>query len=759
MNDQPSSPGYGVNPVVAEQASPLLGFAQLQEVNLREILQKLRRRKGLIIGTVVVLMVFSVIVLFQIAPRYTAQTYIMLETRGQNIVDLEAVMAGLSGDVEAVQTEIEVIRSRGLANKVIKRLKLNEVPEFNNALQPEGMFDKYLYPGNFIPEEWLAVLSGRIEEEELTEEEKDALEKAKLTIAFLERLKVSQVGRSRVISVEFTSESKKISANAVNKLADLYVVEQLEAKFEATRRATEWLNERVAELRTAAKASDRAVQAYRKKSGLVLSKGGKLSAQQVSELSTQLILSRAARAEREARLRQVKKLVSRADDVGSIAEVLDSQLIHKLREQEAEVERKVAELSEEFGERHPKMINARAEIRDLNAKVKREVTKIVKGLENEVGIARTREASLRKGLEGLKKEVAKSNQAEVQLRILLRESDANRAILHTFLTRFKETSTQQDIEVQRADARIISKADIPVNPSFPKKKLILALVFVGSTFLGVSLVFAVEQLDRGFRSGDQIEQLTGMHVLGLVPKLIGLSKLGKSPENAILNEPASAFSESIRTLNTALLLSHVKNPPKSILITSSQPNEGKTTIAISLGRMLSVSGRKVILVDVDFRRPGIGKILGLRPNNGLSDLLSERSTLKEVTQIDKVSGLYIITTGRPVPNPPDILASDRMKHLITKLENSYDMVIFDAPPVLAVSDARVLSNEVNATVFLVRWADTPREMAIQGIKQMVASGGKITGVLLSMVDAAKHAKYGYGDSGYYYGRIKKYYAS
>jgi len=214
MNDQPSSHNNGVKPVIAEQEPPRLGFAQMQEVDLRELLRKLWRRKGLIIGTVVVLMVFSVIVLFQITPRYTAQTFIMIETRGQNIVDLEAVLAGLSGDAEVVQSEVEVIRSRGLAAKVIKRLKLNEVPEFNEALQPKGIFDEFLDPVNFIPEKWLAVLSGSREDEVLTEEEEDAVEKAKLTDAFLERLEVSSVRRSRVISAKFTSESPKIAANS-----------------------------------------------------------------------------------------------------------------------------------------------------------------------------------------------------------------------------------------------------------------------------------------------------------------------------------------------------------------------------------------------------------------------------------------------------------------------------------------------------------------------------------------------------------------
>lgn len=730
----------------------------MQEVDLREIFQKLWRRKGLIIGTVMVLTVFSVIILFQITPRYTTQTMVMIETRGKNIIDMEAVLSGLSGDVEAVQSEIEVIRSRGLAVRVIDRLKLERMPEFNVSLQPKGVLDEYLDPEKYIAKEWLEVLSGSRVEELLSAEEESAREKAKITDEFLQRLEVSQKGRSRVIKIEFTSESPKTAANVVNSLAELYVVEQLEAKFEATKRATAWLNERITDLRKQAKASDRAVEVYRKRSGLLASKGITLTSQQVSELSTQLILARASRAEAEARLRQVRELVSTSGGVNSIVEVLDAPLIQKLREQEAERARKVAELSEEYGERHPRMINARAEARDLKSKIKNEVSKIVKGLENEVGVAKTREHSLNIGLEGLKVEVAKSNQAEVQLRSLEREAKANRMILETFLTRFKETSVQEDIEIQQADARIISKADIPELPSFPKKRLILALVVIGSMFLGVLLVFVVEQLDHGFRSGEQIEQLTGLPVLGLVPMLSGLSKLGKTPEAFILKEPASAYGESIRTLNTSLLLSHMDEPPKTILITSSLPNEGKTSISLSLARMAAMSGRKALVIDADLRRPTLHKTLGLRGDVGLTDLLSEKSTLEEVIQKDPASEMHIIAAGSPVQNPPDIIASKRMRRLLDALAETYDLVVLDSPPILAVSDSRILSNEVAATVFLVRWADTKREVAIQGIKQMIASGGSLSGVVLSMVDAKKHAKYGYGDSGYYYGRIKKYYA-
>lgn len=735
--------------------TPMTG--SIEEIDLRDLFRKIWRRKGIIFSTVVVLTVLATIVLFQIAPRYTAETLILIESRNANVTDVEAVLSGLSSDAETIQSEILVMGSRGLAKKVVGKLKLNQDPEFNATLRPKGFFSDFDLK-SMIPKEWMAVLTGKAEPEPLSEEDIRSQAEVRIINTFLESLEIMPKGRSRVISLSVTAENPKTAAKVANTLADLYIVEQLEAKFEATQRATNWLNERVGGLRVKVKASERLVEKFRKESGLISSgKGVTLIAQQVSEVNTQLILSKTQRAEADARLRQIRKLVKSTGGVESVAEVLESKLIQKLREQEAEVQRKAAELSTEYGKKHPKIINVRAEALDLKAKIEGEVNKIVRRLENEVAIADVREATLQKSFDQLKEEMAKSNKAEIQLRALEREAKANRTLLETFLSRFKETSAQEDLDIQQADARIISMADRPEKPSFPKKKLILALVLVGSIFVGLMLVFVIEQLDSGFRSGEEIERATGLPVLGLVPMLTGLSKIGKPPETYILEKPTSAFGEAIRTLHTSILLSDVDEPIKTILITSALPNEGKTTTAVCLARMQALAGHKVIMIDADYRRPNIAKVIGIDSRPGLVELLAGNATLEEVIKKDDASGAHVITTGAPAPNPPDLLASDHMRKLLDTLSQTYDLVVLDSPPVMAVSDARVLSTEVDATVFAVRWADTRREIASLALKQLALAGGRIVGVVLTMVDAKKHARYGYGDSGYYYGPIKKYY--
>lgn len=302
-----------------------------EEIDLRELFRKLWRRKGLIFGTMMLLTVLAIIVLFQIAPLYTAQTYVLIEPRESNVVDLEAVLAGLGSDAETIQSEIEVIRSRQLIGKLVGKMRLDRNPEFNATLRPKGVFEEYvapyLEPSEYIPEEWLSAVLGNRHTVEMSEEDRRDGEWARTVDAVQDRLDISIKGRSRVIVVSFTSQTPKIAAMVSNMLADLYIDDQLEAKFEATQRATNWLNERVSELRQQVLASGKAVEMFRDKSGLLAGQSGTLASQQVSELNTQLILAKTALAQAEARLKQVRDLITSVGGGETAAEVLDSPLI------------------------------------------------------------------------------------------------------------------------------------------------------------------------------------------------------------------------------------------------------------------------------------------------------------------------------------------------------------------------------------------------------------------------------------------------
>lgn len=737
------------NPEFTENRDHLSALrGAVDEIDLGELLRKLWLQRNVIAGTVILLTAIVTVVVFQLKPLYKSTAWVMIEPRQAKIVNLESVFDGLSGGRETINSEIEIIRSRHLSGKVVERLKLYKDPEFNARLRPETAWAMAVA--------WARNLLGIAPKARFSPEEEARLERNKVVTAFENHLDVKAKARSRVIRITVESDNPAKAALMANTVADLYLVDQLEAKYNATRRATNWLGDRMTKLRKKVAASEQAVVAYRRKAGLIQGKNAvSIAAAQISELSSQLIIARSKLAQADARFEQVRRLIKSKRGTDTAIQVLSSPLIQSLNEQESRVLRKAAELSSIYGPKHPKMINVRAEIRDLRRKIAVETQKIVGGLRNQVDVARANEQSLARSLKVLEQRAGRLNAKDIQLRALAREATANRTLLETFLTRFKETSAQKDI--QTADARVISAAAIPIFPSFPDKRLAIAVTIIGSFFLGIVLVFVLEQLDAGFRSMEQVEQIAGIPALGLIPALKGEG--GVSPERYVVENPLSAYAESIRNIHVGLALSNVDAPPKVVLVTSSMPEEGKTATSLSLARLVAQSGRKVIVVDCDLRRPSVHSRLGLPGKPGLVELLARSVDPAAAVIRDDVSGAWLIPAGEHAPNPTDLLGSDQMKRLLRKLAESYDLVVLDSSPVMAVSDARILARLADKIVFVVRWEKTRRETAVHGLKQIREAGGSIAGVVLSRVNVRKHARYGYADSGYYHGKYAKYYSS
>jgi len=720
------------------------------EVDLRQLIRALWRRKATIAATVIVMTALSAVVLYQIEPRYRSEALVMIDPRETQFVDIEAVMSGLPRDLETIQSEIEIIKSRSVADKVIRKLKLYNDPEFNARLRPEP----FLRPvASEVADRVKSFFFSGPQEPPVPLETQFDKERVMIIDEFVKKLEVRRRGQSRVIEVAFESENPHTAALVANTIADLYLVEQLEAKFEMTQRATLWLSDRLSELRSAVESSELAVEKFRASAGLIEGEDATIAVQQISELNTQLVLARSARAEAEARLRQVQLSLQSANNVNSAAEVLSSPLIQRLREQEAEIERKIAELSTEYGEKHPRMINTRAELRDLRSKISGEVNKIVQNLRSEVSVARARESSLQSSLDELEQQVGGLKSSEVQLRALQREANANRELYETFLSRFKETSNEKDM--QQTDARIIARAELPERPSFPKTRLILALVVVGSIFLGIVLVFVIEQLDQGFRSMSQVRHLLGVPAIGMVP---AVGRASRRPEKYGVEKPNSVLAESIRMIYASLLLASSGAAPKVVLVTSALPREGKTTISLLLGRISAQAGKRAIIIDTDLRRSQVHTKLNLPGAPGLVEYLTGEASLEQVIHKDKVSGANVIPAGKAGPDAAGVLNSESLQKLLAGLAEHYELVVLDSPPVSAVADARILTHHADKTIMVVRWAATRREVAAMAIGQLLDAGGKIAGVVLSNVNVRKNAGYGYGDSGYYHGALRTYYS-
>jgi capsular exopolysaccharide synthesis family protein len=518
--------------------------------------------------------------------------------------------------------------------------------------------------------------------------------------------------------------------------------------------------------------SEDAVEKYRAGNGLLRAQGAggpggpgavTLTTQQMGQVSAEAVGAHTKYLDAQSRLAQLQRSgVTRGHNAeaavrdSNLLEVMQSPVIQALRAQEADAQRREADLLSQYGDKFPKVINVRAELAGIRGKIQTEVDRIIDSLKNEIASQQNREQSLNAMLAKMKADAARNDIAEVQLHDLERQAQANRTLYEGFLTDFKQTQSQDSF--QQPDADIISHAAVPNLPSYPQKPVLILLSALTSLLVGVLLALVCENLDIGVRSMDQVRSHLKVHPLGMVPALGGVRRAtGSRPEHEVIDRPLSAYAEAIRTIHTNLMLSDVDQRPRVVLVTSALPGEGKSTMAISLAQMVAGYGQRVIVIDGDLRRPAIHRLAGVSQKPGLVDWLLNRAALEDVIYSTGPGGLDVIPAGAQPELPPNLLSSDRFKQLLRGLMERYDMVILDSAPVLAVSDTRVLATLAEKTLFVVRWASTSHKVATSALHQLFEAGAQVAGVALMAVDVKAHAKDGFTDSVLYAGRLREYY--
>ncbi|MEM9440907.1 MAG: polysaccharide biosynthesis tyrosine autokinase [Pseudomonadota bacterium] len=751
---------------MANETIPMLGAAEGgsggDELDLREVWRALLRRKLIFFATVLLITGCVYTYSKQQTPLFTSKALIQIQGPDTNILELDDVVEDLTADSATIESEIERLTSRAFMRRVVNAESLQGMAEFNPLLgdRDNGSLLEFFDITRYLSGAWLESTFG--DGQSRIPPHADAAERATVELEgvideFASRYYVEQVGRSYVLAISITSEDPRLAAQIANTTAQQYMQAQVESKYEASERAIEWLGKRIEELRGEVLEAEGKIVEYRSKNNIVDTNNGSPLSLQLTQLNTQLALSQAQRAEAEARLAQTKSLL-KAGGIQEAAKVLTSPLLAELRIQETSLVRRLSELSAEFGQNHPRMLNVQGELVTVRSKLEDEVRRVVQDLENEVAVAKAREVELQSSLQSIQSQSSTVELAHVELRNLTREAETNRQLFETFLTRFREIVEQQ--ELQEADARIMSAADVPSKPSSPRTKLVTIIALAGSLAAGALLVFLLERWDSnyGFRSAEEIQAL-GLRALALVPDLSRKETNGIPAEEYILERPNSAYAEALQRIRTNLFLMDARNPPKSVLITSSVPLEGKSTIASALARQSARSGLKVILVDADLRRPRLHDVIGIPNQDGLSEVLTGGANPESAIQRDEKSGLDFLPAGFGSLSPPDLFRSSTMKILLEEMTAYYDLVMIDSPPVAAVSDSFTLSGLVDKSIYVVRWEDTPRNVALAGIRQMLESGGDVAGIVLSRVDVKKHARYGYADSGHYQGNYRKYYVN
>lgn len=744
-----------------------LDTTQAAGLGIATFVDILWRRRGMIFGLILAGVGVAALYVNQLTPLYSASARIVVEPSREQVLDLRSVVGGLRPDYYTNETEAAVIGSRELARKAVIALNLVEHPLFNPSLRPPrtGLvptirrnIDTWrtaaatwimdLTTGGRYSmdlEEARALRADAASQRSPQEAREAAIELA--TSIYMAYLTVQPSQRSRVITVRFSSPDPQMAALAANTTADTYILDQLETRAGATTQAAEWLEQRAEELRNRVIASEQRLEAFRRESGIVEVGGASVYARQRAELDSELVSARTRRAEVEARYTQVQSMLAAGVGLDTVAAVLDSQLIQRLREQETQVVRKISELTTQLRPDHPRMLLAQNELRDLQEKIASEVGKIVANLRNEVEIAQSRERNLEREIARIQRIIDQQQEAEVTLRALESEVAANNQLFRTILSRLQETGVQ-DQAIMQPDARVITRATVPRNPFYPRTNFMIGAAFVLASIGAVGLAILLELLDNGFRSIEQLESVTGLPNLGIVPLAKKISRRQGDVAKLAPDEVGTMFGEAIRTLRTGLLLSSVDNPPRTVMITSAGPGEGKTSTSIALGLMAARSGQKVCVVDCDVRHPSVHEQMGFENRLGLTDYLSGHAELGDVIELEPRHGLRFVSAGHPVPNPPDLLGSRRMQELLDKLTDMFDLVILDAPPLLVVSDGLVLARHVDRTAFVVRYEKASRKDVVTAIRQLADAGAILAGTIFTQVNMREGAPYAISKSGY-----------
>ncbi|MDR6666633.1 polysaccharide biosynthesis tyrosine autokinase [Rhizobium sp. 1399] len=734
-------------------------------IDVERLVAVVRRQWRIVAVCMGIFAILGLVYILTAVPKYTASTSVLIDRGNSQIANQmqASVAAALPIEDDAsVLSEVELFKSDSIGLAVVDKLKLLDIPEFTSpARSPISMLRSLL---NFRT--WFA--SDDVAADDIDTLRHNAADK------IVADMDVDRIGRSYALSISYTSTSPELASKIATSIAEAYLVDKLNSKYDATRRASEWLQERIDELKQKALDSDLAVQKFRTAHGL-LSTGGQyqlLSDQQLSELTTQLIGAQADTARARAKYERVKSIIDNKRTDAIVTDVLDNSISNDLRKKYLEASKLEAEISARLGPDHVQAVRLRSEMAEYQRLMFEELNRIAESYQSELQVAQTREKSLQDSVTQASSVTAAAGETQVQLRELERTADTYRNLYQTFLARFQEATQQQSFPI--TDARIITRAQVPTAPSAPKKPLILALAMaLGAAFGGAIGAFR-EYRDRFFRTGEQVRDVLSLEYIGHVPA-IDAKEAGsgnKDPEsvrglqngngitNYVVNHPLSAFAETMRSAKIAVDMENTSTRCKVIGVISCLPGEGKSTIAVNLAQLLAMQGSRTLLIDADLRNPGATRAIGRHAEQGILEVLLEGRPLKDVLLLDNKTKLAFLpaVVKRRVPHSSDLLSSSIMVNMLDELKAHFDYIVLDLPPLGPVVDARAISPMLDASLAVIEWGRTSRRVVRTTFAVQPEVMQKCIGVVLNKVDTEKLKLYrSYGSGEYYYNRYSAYY--
>jgi polysaccharide biosynthesis transport protein len=717
--------------------------------DLWEIVNFCWRQWKLIIGVFSTVLIIGSVYTARQIPLYTATADVLLDPRKEKVAGPDAFLADNGPDYAMIESQMAIIRSTVFLRRVVEKEHLVSDPEFGSGPSQGAP--------NAADE---ARQAGAKNDENISADVARSIGALKGAVSVKGGAQ-AQLAVSYLLTISVTSKDPARAARLANAVADAFVVDKLEARYEAARRASAWLNDRLVELRNQLRVSEEAVAKFREEHGLIQSAGNAtLNQQQLTDLNAKLVTARADAAEKKARVDLLASIEAKGGNIQSLPDIEKYGAMASLREQEGRISQQEVELLTRYGNTHPLVVNIRAQHRDIERAIAGETQRVAASIKNEYELARARVAALQRSLQEVSGQTSADDATAVRLRELERTAAVNKTLFEDFLQRSKITEEQSKFEAR--EARVISPA-VDGWLSYPPKSRFMAVTLLLGLMLGVGGALAKEMLDAGFTTAKQVEDLLELPVLSSVTRMQGrdLRLDGKAVPLPLYPalKPSSRYGEAIRSLRAGIQMADVDNPPKVIQITSSIPGEGKTTVAISFAASAAAAGVRVLFIDADLRRASASNVLGLEKERGLVDLLIGQGDVGSYIRLHKATKFWSLPAGSKTQNPSDLLNSDRMKSLMESFRKTFDLIVIDTPPAGPVIDPIVVSQLSDKVVFIVRWASTTRETVKRSIEQL-SGHRKVAGIAFNMVNERRARKYGKHAYANYYGSRKynQYYA-
>ena len=717
-----------------------------QEIHLRDYFRVLVKRKMTVYTFLAITFFTVVIATFTSTPLYTASSQVLIE-KNLGSSGLENPNPYRFYDPDFLTTQFEIIRSAHVAHRVVEKLQLDT--RYKQYFIEDTL--ELSSSGFSLKQTIAALLSGLFPaadtevEENLTPNGEDALlEVVPMTDADIiasmiqAGLSIKPVPGTKTVHIVYSDKNPAMAKLVVDAVVQAYMDEMLEIKLSSSNYTLQWMTAKADEERKKLEKSELALQKYMRDNDLVTVEN-KLAVypQKLAEFSKQLSAAQAEQKEYEALYEQIQATGKNYKNIETIPVFAENTVLQGLREKVYTAEQKIKELSKKYGYKHPVMIQAKSE-KDLLLKEQRsEVNRIIEATRNSYELAKSREENLKKLLAESKAGMLAINERFMQYTIMKREVDMNRVVYDSLTSSIKTANvTEQSHDVK---IWVVEEAELPLVPSSPRKKRNLALGLVLGVFGGVGLAFFLEYLDNTVKRAEELENRFQLTVLGSVEEV---RAKGDTIETHLANNPLSPLAESYRLIRSGLLLSSPEHPPRTILVTSMAPKEGKTVTTANLGRILAQSEKKVLIIDCDMRRPRMHTLFQKPNAYGLSNYLTGNT---EETLIQTIAGedVHLITAGSIPPNPAELLNSASMQQLMDNMLDAYDFVLLDSPPIQSVTDSLALSGLVDGTILVVRSGKTTYDTLDNGIKKMREVNAHLFGFVLNGFNKSS------GGSGYY----------